>query len=96
MYLHIFKTLLNRIEQSYEAEINFFVLQLRRRSILQGFTFITHIFLKFIEGQGHLEGEGVEVVASKYLPGTYGTYLPGIFSVGVKFSAENSPMRIHR
>ena len=63
MYLHIFKTLQNGIEQSYEAENNFVVLQLSRRSILQGFTFITHIFLKVIKGQGPLEGEGVEVVA---------------------------------
>jgi len=44
MHMHIFKTLLNRIEQSYEAENNFVVLQLSRRSILQGFTFKTHIF----------------------------------------------------
>ena len=35
------------------------------------FTFITRIFLKVIKGQGPLEGEGTEVVASKYLPGTY-------------------------
>jgi len=33
-------------------------------------TFITHIFLKVIKGQGPLEG-GVEVVASEYLPRTY-------------------------
>ena len=46
---------------------NFFVvLQLSRRSILQGFTFITHIFLKVIKGQGPLEREGVEVVAVKF------------------------------
>ena len=56
------------IEQSYEAENNFIVLQLSRIYILQGFTFITHIFLKVIKDQGPLEGEGVEVVASKYLP----------------------------
>ena len=49
----------------------FFVLQLSRRSILQGFTFITYIFLKFIKFQGPQEGEGVEVVASEYLPMTY-------------------------
>ena len=71
MYLHIFKTLLNGIEQSYEAGNDFVVLQLSRISILQGFTFITHIFLKVIKGQGALEGEGVEVVTSKYLPRTY-------------------------
>ena len=45
--------------------------QLSRRSILQDFTFITHKFLKVIKGQGPLEGEGVEVVASKYFPGTH-------------------------
>ena len=71
MYLHIFKTLYNRIEQSYEAENNFVVLQLSRKSILQGLTSITYIFLKVIKGQGPLEGEGGEVVASEYLPGTY-------------------------
>ena len=71
MYLYIFKTLWNGIEQSYEAENNFVVLELSRRSILQGFTFITHIFIKVIKGQGPLDGEGVEVVASKYLLGTY-------------------------
>ena len=38
---------------------------------MQGFTFITCIFLNVIKDQGPLEGEGVEVVASKYLPGTY-------------------------
>ena len=54
-----------------KLKTSFVVLQLSRRFILQGFTFITHIFLKVIEGQGPLEGEGVEVVASKYLPGTY-------------------------
>ena len=56
---------------SYEAENNFVALQLSRRSILQGFIFMPHIFLKVIKGQGPLEGEEVEVVASKYLPGTY-------------------------
>ena len=68
--MHIFKTLKNVIEQSYEAENNFAVLQLSRRSILKGFTYITHILLKVIKGQGPLEGEGVEVLASKYLPRT--------------------------
>ena len=71
MYLHIFKTLENGIEQSYEAENNFVVLQLSRWSILQSFTFIKHIFLKVIKGQGPLEGEGMEIVASTYLPRTY-------------------------
>ena len=47
------------------------VLQLSRRSILQGFNFIRHIFLKVSKGKGPLEGERVEVVASKYLPGIY-------------------------
>ena len=32
---------------------------------------MTHIFLKVIKGKGPLEGEGVEVGTSKYLPGTY-------------------------
>ena len=50
---------------------NFVVLQLSRNSILQGFTFITHILLKVIKGQGPLEGEGVEVDAPKHLLGTY-------------------------
>ena len=40
---------------------NFVILQLSRRSILQSFSFIIHIFLKVIKGQGPLEGEGVEV-----------------------------------
>ena len=71
MYLHIFKTLQNEIQQSYEAENNFFVFQLSRRSILQGYTFIAHIFLKVIKGQCPLEGERVEVSTSKYLPATY-------------------------
>ena len=71
MYLHIFKTLYNEIEKSYEAENNFVVLQLSRRAMLQGFTFITHIILKVIKGQGPLEGEGVEIVASKNLFGAY-------------------------
>ena len=57
-------------KKSYEAENSFVVLPLSRRSILQGFTFITHIFLKVTKGQGPLEGEGVEVIACKYLPGT--------------------------
>ena len=55
---------------SHEAENDFVVLQFSRISILQGFNFTTHIFLKIIKGQGTLEG-GVEVVASKYLPRTY-------------------------
>ena len=59
------------LSKSYEAETNFVVLQLSRRSILQGFTYITHIFLKVIKGQGPLEGEGVKVCTSKYLLGTY-------------------------
>ena len=71
MYLHVFKTFKNGIERSCEAENNFVVLQLSRRSVLQCFTFIRHIFLKVMKGQSPLEGEGVEVVASKYLPGTY-------------------------
>ena len=71
MHLHVFKTLHNGIKQSSEAENNFIVLQLSRRSILQGFTFIIHIFLKVIKVQGPLEGEGVEIVTSKYLPRTY-------------------------
>ena len=71
MYLHIFKTLQIGIEQSCEAENNFVVLHSSRRSILQGFTFITHIFLKVIKGQGPLEGEGVKVGTSKYFPRTY-------------------------
>ena len=70
MYLCIFKTLQNGIEQSYDSENNFVVLQLSRRSIMQGFTYIRHIHLKVIQGQGPLEGEGVEVFASKYLPRT--------------------------
>ena len=70
MYLHIFKILYNGIEQSYETENNLVVLQLSRRSILQGFTFITHVFLKVIKGQGPLEGEGAEVGTSNYPPGT--------------------------
>ena len=70
MYLHIFKTLLIGIEESCEGENNFFGLQLRT-FILQGFTFITHIFLKVNKGHGPLEGEGVEVVSSKCLPRTY-------------------------
>jgi len=41
----------------------FVVLHLGRRSILQGFTFITHRFLKVIKGQDPLEG-GVEVGTS--------------------------------
>ena len=81
MYLYIFKTLDNGIEQSHEAENNFVVLQLSKRSILQGFTFITQIFLKVIKGQGPLEGEGVEVVASKYFPGHTSDcrFIPGSF-----------------
>ena len=35
---------------------NFVLLQLSRRYNLQGFTFIRHIFLKVIKGQGPLEG----------------------------------------
>ena len=54
MCLYIFKVLQNGIEQSYEAENNFVVLHLSRRSILQGFTFLAHIFLKVIKGQGPL------------------------------------------
>ena len=38
---------------------------------MQAFTFLTYIFLKVIKDQGPLEGEGVEEVASKYLPWTY-------------------------
>ena len=56
---------------SYEAENNFVVLQLSKQSLLQGFTFITRIFLKVIKGQGPLERDVVEVVASKYLTRTY-------------------------
>ena len=67
MYLHIFKTLLIGIEQSCEAENNFVILHSSRRSILQGFTFITHIFLKVIKGLDPLEEEGVEIGTSKYL-----------------------------
>ena len=69
MYLHIFKILQNGIEQSYEAENNFVALQLSTRSILQGFTFMPHIFLKVIKGQGPLEREVVEVGTSKTSPG---------------------------
>ena len=59
------------IEPSYEAENNFVVLQLSRRSIFARFHFYnTHIFT-VIKGQGPLEVGGVEVGASKYLPGTY-------------------------
>jgi len=43
---------------SYEAENNFIVLQLSRRSILQGFIFITQILLKVIKGHGPLQVEG--------------------------------------
>ena len=69
--MHIFKTLKIGIEQSCEAENNFVVLNSSRRSILQGFTFITDIFLKVVKGQGPLKGEGVEVGTSKYLLGIY-------------------------
>ena len=61
MYFHIFKTLYNVIEQSYEAENNFVVLHSSRKSILQGFTIITHIFSKVIKSQDPLEGEGVGI-----------------------------------
>jgi len=71
MSLYIFKTLEIWTEQSCEAENNFVVLHLSRRSVLQGSTFITQIFLKVIKGQGPLEGEGVKVCTSKYLLGTY-------------------------
>ena len=71
MYLYIFKTLQNGIEQSYKAENSFVVPQLSRRSIFKGFSFIRHVFLEVIKGQGPLEGEGVELVASKYLLRTY-------------------------
>ena len=37
----------------------------------QGFTFITYIFLKVIKGHDPLEGKGVEVGTSKYLPMKY-------------------------
>jgi len=47
------------------------VMQLKTILFQQGFTFITYIFLKVIKGQGLLEGKGVEVVGTKYLPGTY-------------------------
>ena len=57
------------MELSKVMKLTFFVvLQLSRRPILQGLIFITHIFLKVIKGQGPLEGERVEVIASKYLP----------------------------
>ena len=68
MYLHIFKPLQIGIEQSCEAENNFVVLHSSRRSILQGFIFITHIFLKIIKGWDPLEGEVVEVGILKYPP----------------------------
>ena len=42
---------------------------------MEGFTFITHIFLKVIKGQSPLEEEGVEIVASQYLPRTNLTFV---------------------
>ena len=71
MYLHILKSYKMELSKVMKLKTNFVVFQLSRRSILQGFTFIAHIILKVIKGQGPLEGEGVEVVASKYLPETY-------------------------
>jgi hypothetical protein len=47
------------------------VLHLSRRSILQGFTFITRQFLKVVKGQTPLDEEEVEVGTSKYLSGRY-------------------------
>ena len=74
MYLHIFNpyTLgLSKVVKLKTILLYFIQADSSRRSILQGFTFITHIFVKAIKGQGPLEGEGVEVVVSKYIPGTY-------------------------
>jgi hypothetical protein len=59
------------IEQSCEDENTFLVRYLSRRSILKGSAFITHRFLKDIQGQCPLEGEGAEVDTSIYLPRTY-------------------------
>ena len=69
--MQLFKTLKIGIQQSCEAETDFVVLHLSRKSILLGFTFVADRFLKVIKGQDPLEGEGVEVGTSKYLPGTY-------------------------
>ena len=44
---------------------------IRQKIYFARFHFITHIFSKVIKGKGPLEGEGVEVAASKYLPRTY-------------------------
>ena len=52
---------------SYEAENNFVCTSIKQKYILQCFTFITHIFLKVIKGQGPLEREGVEVGLLNFL-----------------------------
>jgi len=69
MLLQIYETSLIRNEQSCEAENTFLVIHASRRSILQGFTFITHIFLKVVKGHCPLEEEGVEVDPSNTFPG---------------------------